>query len=226
MNSKFEIKKGYYTKKNIEGSFEFDFVTEMTLYEKSNLIVNIVNALVNSETNNYMSVQKDVLFKFYLIQVLTNIDVNYILDTASLDMTKAQAVEYQLDETEKLVNETTIYDILLANAGELIEELYRELNKALTYKTGIKEDLNNVILSVQKFLNILINHISENNFDELIQAATSIKGIAESPVTAEQIVKAFQNTEDYKGSQEIIDAKNKQIIDLKTKLANKDGTEQ
>lgn len=226
MNSKFEIKKGYYTKKNIEGSFEFDFVTEMTLYEKSNLIVNIVNALVNSETNNYMSVQKDVLFKFYLIQVLTNIDVNYILDTAALDMTKAQAVEYQLDETEKLVNETTIYDILLANAGELIEELYRELNKALTYKTGIKEDLNNVILSVQKFLNILINHISENNFDELIQAATSIKGIADSPVTAEQIVKAFQNTEDYKGSQEIIDAKNKQIIDLKTKLANKDGTEQ
>ena len=223
MSNNIESKKGYYTKNGSDETYEFEFKTDLSLYAQANLINKVINALTNDETKTYYSILKDLFFKFYLIQLFTDVDVDYILDTNDLPV--ANVFEYQISEMQKLVEETTICEILMANVGDLIENLYKELNKALTYKTGIHEDYNNIILSLQKFLNLLIGQVENTDIESLIGAAKNLSGLNGSGIGAEDIVKAFQETDDYKSSQEIIDHKNQKIIDLKEQLQQK-GTDE
>lgn len=216
MNTIFDRKKGYYTTVDVEGTTEFTFNVNTSLSGKLSIINTTMNNLVDDENGimRYHSIAKDIMFKYAVISELTDIDLSYINE----EHNKVDAIEY-------FVTNTNVFAILLANTGDLIPTLYKSLNEEITATTGVREDVNNIISSIGTLVDTTLLKVSQLDIDSISDAAKKLGGIT-GTVNENSIVNAFQQTDEYKRSQdEIIDSKNAEIRDLKSKITDDETDE-
>lgn len=176
-----EVKTGTYFKG--EESFNFDFYTDLSVAKKLKF-VNSVTSLVVDE-NGYNSVIRDLVFDFYLIDVMTTVDT-----------TDLKTSDFFLDDVEEFLDETNIVDIVEANmeAG-LLEELEKAVDLNIEYLTAIHPSpLNDALTSL---VNTLERKMNEIDLNSMMEMATKFSGMTEE-FTPENIVNAYLGSDIHK----------------------------
>lgn len=173
MNTGFEVKTGYYSTVGVEDTTPFNFNIGMSLADRAATLNFVVDTIVNDKDKTYYSILKDYVFKFAVIRHMTDIDVSYVFDKDSPD------ANHFVNQIEKIIDTTNIYEIIHANNLELMESLYKSLNDMLTYKTGVREDRNNLITTIGRVVNMIFEGINDIDEDRLSTINTLLGGISE-----------------------------------------------
>lgn len=176
-----EVKNGTYFRG--EESFNFDFYTDLSVAKKLKF-VNSVTSLVVDE-NNYNSVIRNLVFDFYLIDVMTTVDT-----------TDLKTSDFFLDDVEEFLEETNIVDIIKENMKiGLLEELDKAVNLDIEYKTGIHSSpLNDALTSL---VDTFERKINEVDLDSMMEMASKFSGMTEE-FTPENVIKAYMETDVHK----------------------------
>lgn len=173
-----EVKMGVYTKG--EETFNFNFYTDLSIAQKL-LFVNSVTDLVVDE-NRYNSVIRDLVFDFYAIDVMTDIDT-----------TEFKASPAFLDSVEQFLEETNIVDIVKANASPtLFDELNKAVDKAIEYRTGIHP--SPIADSLASLFSTIEKKAKEFDMNDMVDMAQKFAGMT-GELTPESIVDAYMNSD-------------------------------
>lgn len=172
-----EVKTGVYFKG--EESFNFNFYTTLTTTNKLIFVNSVVDLLVDGE--NYNSIIRDLLFDFYLIDIMTDIDTSELKKSKSF-----------VNDVEVFLEETNIVDIIKANAEiGLIAELNKAIDLNIEYKTGIHPNpLNEALTSLVNTLETKINEIDLDSMMEMANVFSSMTG----ELNPESIVDAYMKS--------------------------------
>ena len=176
-----EIKQGTYFRD--EDNYAFEFCTDLSVSKKAKF-VNMVVSLVVDE-NNYNSVIRDLLFDFYIIDMMTNVDMSGLKESLNF-----------LDDVEDFLLETNIVDVVKANAvPTLFDELNKAVDKAIEYKTGIHHNLLSEALS--NLISTIERKVDSIDLSKTMEMANKFSGMTEE-LTPENIVKAYLQTDIHK----------------------------
>lgn len=181
MNTQFERKTGFYSKTGIEDVIEFQFNTNISLKDKMEIIINTVESVIKDDI--YMSVAKDIFFKYFVLKNITDIDFSYIDESPE-----------KIVLIEEFISNTTAFEIIKANTGDLIDSLYRSLSHAITSRTGVKEEQNNFVASLAQLVNLIIDKVGNFDVSSVMDSVQKLSGIAEGldgNLNADNIVDAF-----------------------------------
>lgn len=179
---------GVYTYNNEE--YSFNFYNDLTSYDKLKFVNSVVSLLVDGENYNY--IVRDIIFDFFLIDVMTDFDTNGFKKSLNF-----------IDDVEGLLKETNIVDIIKANAKiGLISELNKAVDLNVEYKTHIHiNPLNEALTSL---VNTIENKIINVDFNGMKEMAELLSGMT-GELTPENIVKAYMETDMHKKNLEEID---------------------
>ena len=186
-----EMKMGVFTYNN-EAS-NFNFRTDLSVAEKLKF-VNSVTSLVVDETH-YNSVIRDIIFEFYIVDMMTDIDTKELKDSLNF-----------LDDVEDFLLSTNIVEIVKANAfPTLFDELNAAVDKSIAYLTGIyPSPLSDAFSSL---LSTLEKKINEVDLESMMGMAQKFAGMGED-FTMENLVNAYMNSDAHKKNlAEIVEAK-------------------
>lgn len=182
-----EMKNGVFTYNN--ESYNFDFKTSLSAYEKRVFVKTVVNNLVDD--SGYDVVIKDLIFDFAIIDTFTNVDTSFInaKDDDGEDIDPIIIIEHFLGETN-------IADIVKANMDDgVLDELYNAVNLNIQYITGIHTNPLNEALA--KFVINLNEKINEIDLDSMMAMAQKFAGMTEE-FTLENAVNAYMNSDIHK----------------------------
>lgn len=172
-----ETKTGAYTYNEEEHGF--NFVTALPSSMKVNFVESVTNALVTDK--NYNSIIRNIIFDFYIVVAMTDVDVRDIADNGDVD------------EIEEFVNQTNIANIVKANAEPgFIESLSDAVDINLEYRTGIQ------VVSVSKALISLLNTIEKKvpEFDmEEVMATSGMLSELSDDFSAEKLLDAYAKSD-------------------------------
>ena len=186
------MKTGVY---NYDGeSYSFDFYTDLRVAQKLKF-VNCVTDLVVAD-NRYNSVIRDLIFNFYIVDIMTDIDTKELKDSLAF-----------LNDVEDFLLSTNIVEIVKANAfPTLFDELNDAVDKSIQYLTGIHPSpLSNALASLFSTLERKINEVDLDSMMGVAQKFASMTG----ELTPESVVKAYINSDIHqKNLEEITDVKN------------------
>lgn len=200
-----EVKIGTYFKG--EESFNFNFNTDLSVANKLKFVNSVCDLVVNG--NSYNSVIKDLVFDFFIIDIMTDIDMS--------EFKKSSAF---LDDVEEFLMETNIVEIVKANAfPTLFDELNNAVDDSIEYLTGIhKNPLNNALTSL---INTFERKISEVDLENMMSVANKLNGITDD-FTIENLVNAYVKSDVHKQNlEEIKDAKGSSKKTTKKSVASK-----
>lgn len=187
-----EMKIGTYI--HGEENYTFEFYTDLSVSQKAKLVNSVVSLVVDGE--NYNSVIRDLVFDFYVVDIMTDIDYTTELK---------ESLKF-LDDVEDFLSETNIVDIVKANAfPTLFDELNNAVDKSIEYKTGIHPSpLNEALTSL---VNTLESKLNAYDMGEAMGMASKFLGMTED-FTPENIVKAYLQSDVHKKNlDEIAEAK-------------------
>ena len=174
------VMMGVYTRG--EELIDFNFGTDLSAFNKQKFVNSVVNLIVDEKT--YNSVLRDLVFDFYVINMLTDVDIDGLEEDSFVD------------SVEKFLEETNIVDIVKANAvPTLFDELNNAVDKSIEYLTGIHSSpLNEALASLVNVLEKKVNEV------DLASAMGMAKKFAEmtGKLTEEGIVNAYINSDMYK----------------------------
>ena len=103
----------------------FNFGTDLSIADKQKFVNSVVGLVVDDEY--YNSILRDLIFDFYVVEYLTDIDTAELRESASF-----------VNDVEQFLEETDIVEIVKANAfPTLFDELNDAIDKSIEYKTGI-----------------------------------------------------------------------------------------
>lgn len=175
------VKMGAYIKG--EDVIDFNFGTDLSTFDKQKFVNSVVNLIVDDK--NYNSILRDLVFDFYVIDMLTDID------TAELRQSP-----YFVNEVEQLLEETNIVDIVKANASPtLFDELNNAVDKSIEYITGIHR--NPLGEALASFVNVLEKKVNEYDMDSMMQMAQKFVGIV-GEFTPDSVVNAYLDSDTHK----------------------------
>jgi hypothetical protein len=180
-------------------SYNFDFKTSLSAYEKQMFIKSVVDNLVSDD--GYDVIIRDLIFDFVIIDVFTNIDTSFIemKDDDGNDIAPIILIEHFLEETN-------VVDIVKANMEiGLIDELNRAVDLNIQYLTGINPNpLNEAIANLVSTLEMKIGEV---DLDSMMNMAQKFAGMTEG-FTLDNIVKAYMNSDVHQNNlAEIAEAK-------------------
>lgn len=176
-----EVKMGVYTKG--EETYNFNFYTDLSVAQKF-LFVNSVADLVVDE-NHYNSVIRDIIFDFYVVDIMTNIDT-----------TEFKASPAFLDSVEQFLFETNIIDIVKTNASStLFDELNEAVDKAIEYKTGIRS--SPIADSLASLFSTIEKKVNEFDMGSMMDMVQKFVGMTDE-LTPESIMNAYMNSDVHK----------------------------
>jgi hypothetical protein len=182
-----EMKNGTFTYK--DESYNFDFKTSLSAYEKLSFVETVVGTLVSD--NNYNAIIKDLIFDFAIIEVFTNIDTSfiYIKDDDGNDINSIIPIEHFLKETE-------VVNIVKANmdAG-LLDELNHAVDLDIQYLTGIRP--NPIVESLANLISTLEKKIDKVDLDNMMGMAQKFANMTED-FTLENVVNTYINSDIHK----------------------------
>lgn len=195
-----ETKLGTYIRN--DETYNFNFSTDLSIADKARFVNSVVGLVVSDE--DYNSVIKDLVFDFYIIEFLTNIDT-----------TKFRQSPNFLDEVEEFLLETNIVEIVKANAfPTLFDELNNAVNKSIEYRTGIHT--SPIADSLASLINTLEKKVSEIDLGSAMQMVQKFAGMT-GEFTPESIVNAYMNSDLHKKNLEEIAESKKETKVEKTK---------
>lgn len=186
-----EMKMGVFTYNNEANNFNFR--TDLSVAEKLKF-VNSVTSLVVDETH-YNSVIRDIIFEFYIVDMMTDIDTKELKDSLNF-----------LNDVEDFLLSTNIVEIVKANAfPTLFDELNSAVDKSIAYRTGIHPSpLSDALASL---LSTLEKKINEVDLDNMMGMAQKFAGMGED-FTMENLVKAYMESDIHKQNvAEIVETK-------------------
>lgn len=191
-----EVKIGTYIRMNENGdeTNNFNFYTDLSAANKLNFVNSVVGVLVDE--NHYNSVIRDLIFDFYVIDIMTDIDT-----------TKLATSDTFLNDVEKFLEETNIVEIVKANANPvLFDELNNAVDKSIQYLTGIY--INPISDAVANLLSTLNKKINEVDLDSLTGMVQKFANMTED-FTLENAMNFYMNSDVHqKNLAEIIEYKN------------------
>lgn len=185
------MKTGVYTYN--DESYNFNFYTDLFIANKIKFVNSVISLVVDE--NHYNSVIRDLVFDFYIVDIMTDIDTTEFKDSLTF-----------LNDVEDFLLSTNIVEIVKANAfPTLFDELNKAVDDSIQYLTGIHTNpLNNAIASLLSTLEKKINEVDTNGMMAMAQKLVGMTG----EITPESIVNAYMNSDAHKKNlAEIIEAK-------------------
>ena len=172
-----------------EEYIDFNFGTDLTVFEKQKFVNSVVNLIVDEK--NYNSVLRDLIFDFYIVDIMTDVD-----------MTELRQSPYFVNDVEQFLEETNIVDIVKANASPtLFDELNDAIDKSIEYITGIHPSpLNEALASLVNTLEKKINGLDTDSMMDMAQKFVGITG----EFTPERVVNAYMDSDMHKKNLEEI----------------------
>ena len=186
------VKMGVYTFKGNESTF--NFYTSLSAVDK----VRFVNAVCSNVVDtNYNSIIRDLIFDFELINVFTDVDIDYIIKS-----------DAPLDLMEELVEETKIVAIIKANAKDgVIEELNKAVDDNIAYLTGIHK--NPIVEGLSNLLNTIEKKLADIDTSEMMKAAQMITSMT-GELSTDNMLDSYAKSDMFKN-------KYKEILAIKEK---------
>lgn len=184
-----ENKNGVFTYK--DESYEFNFKTSLSAYEKMLFVKTVVSNLVDS--NGYDSVIRDLIFNFTIVELFTNVDTSFInmKDDNGDDIHPVVIVEHFLEESN-------IVDIVKANMESgLIAELNHAIDLDIQYLTGIH--LNPLNEALASLLSTIENKVGEVDLDSMMDMAKKLSSVTDD-FTIDNLVKAYMDSDVHKAN--------------------------
>ena len=181
------VKMGAYIKG--EDIIDFNFGTDLSIFDKQKFVNSVVGLVVDDK--NYNSILRDLVFDFYVIDMLTDIDTTELRQSPNF-----------VNEVEQLLEETNIVHIVKANASPtLFDELNNAIDKSIEYITGIHR--NPLGEALASFVNVLEKKVNEYDMDSMMQMAQKFAGIV-GEFTPNSIVNAYLDSDTHKKNLEEI----------------------
>lgn len=175
------MKMGTYTYNG--ESINFNFYTDLSIANKMKFVNSVVSLVVDDD--NYNSVIRDLVFDFYVIDMMTDIDT-----------TEFKKSETFLDDVENFLLSTNIVEIIKENAfPTLFGELNDAVDKSIAYRTGIHPSpLSNAIASL---LTTIEEKIDGIDLESMTKMAEKFAGMKDE-FSMENLVKAYMNSDVHK----------------------------
>lgn len=194
-----EKKIGVFTYK--DESYDFDFKTSLSAYEKLIFVKTVVDTIVNY--NSYDVIVRDLIFDFTIIEIFTNVDTSFInmKDEEGNDINPIIPIEHFLEESN-------IIDIVKVNIEDgLIDELNNAIDLNIQYLTGIcPNPLNNSLVDLISTIKAKVDNIDLEGMMDMAQKFSTMT----EDFTIENLVKAYMNSDIHqKNLIEIEEAKKK-----------------
>lgn len=185
-----------------EESHSFNFYTDLTVAQKLTFVNSVVDLVVDEE--HYNSVIRDLIFGFYVIDIMTDINTTEFKDSLNF-----------LNDVEDFLLSTNIVEIVKANAfPTLFDELNDAVDKSISYRTGIHPSPLSDALS--SLISTLEKKINEVDMNEMMGMATKLASMTDD-FTIDNLVNAYMNSDIHKKNLDEIaevkkDKKDKAII--------------
>lgn len=184
-----EIKTGTFDYN--EESYNFEFKTSLSAYDKMIFVRTVVGNLVDD--SSYDAIIKDLIFDFTVIGMFTNIDTSFInmKDDDGKDINPIIIIEHFL-------NETSVVDIVKENMEDgLFEELNRAVDMNIQYITGVNPNpLNDSVTKLVSTIDKKINEIDLDSMMDMVQKFVGMTG----ELTPESIINAYINSDVHKNN--------------------------
>lgn len=176
-----EMKTGTYFYN--DESYGFNFRTNLSVAEKLRFVNSVVDLVVDE--TRYNSVIRDLIFEFYIVDIMTDIDTKELKDSLAF-----------LNDVEDFLLSTNIVEIVKANAfPTLFDELNDAVDKSIQYLTGIHPSpLSNALSSLLSTLEKKINEVDLDSMMGMAQKFASMTG----EFTPDSIVNAYMNSDMHK----------------------------
>lgn len=182
---------------------EYYYSTTASYSEQIVFVNTVSNAVVNE---SYMPLLEDVMFRYALVALFTNIDVNAFNTDDKLDIDLFEEFDKETKVSEDLMN-LIDYDLIVS--------LKDSVNTNIIYKTGINKD------SVSNAVAILLNSLTERikSWDGINETVIR-EFISKFDMNSVQknIVTEYLKSDEYAdNTRKVISEKDKQIKELKKK---------
>lgn len=195
-------------------TYNFKFATTLHIADKVKFVDSVIGLVVDE--NHYNSIIRDLIFDFYLIDIMTDIETDNFKESDSF-----------LIDIEEFLSSTNIVKIVKANmSSTLLDELNIAVDKSIEYITGIHPSpISDALASL---LFTLEKKVNEIDLDSMAGMAQKFVGMTED-FTLENIVSTYMNSDIHKKNlAEIAVAKNQRTefvkdIDRVIKLASKEN---
>lgn len=180
-------KMGTYIRSTINGdeTFNFKFYINLSSADKLKFVNSVVDLLVDEE--HYNSVIRDIIFNFYVIDIMTDIDTSDFKKSSNF-----------IDDVEEFLISTNIVEIVEANAfPTLFDNLNKAVDKSIEYRTGIHPSpLNEALASL---LSTLEKKINEVDLNSMMGMASKLAGMTDE-LTIDNLVNAYMNSDIHKNN--------------------------
>lgn len=175
------MKTGTYTYN--DESYNFDFYTDLSAANKLKFVNSVVSILVDE--NHYNSVIRDLVFDFYIVDIMTDIDTIEFKQSPNF-----------LNDVEQFLNETNIVEVVKANAFfSLFDELNAAVDKSIQYLTGIHPSpIADSIASLLSTLEKKVNEIDLGSAMDMVQKFANMT----DKLTPDSVVNAYINSDIHK----------------------------
>lgn len=180
-------------------SYNFEFATNLSAYDKTLFVRTVVDTLVDDTT--YDSIIRDMIFDFAIIMRFTDIDTSFI-NAVDDDNNKIPSIIL----IEQFLDETNVVDIVKANMEiGLLEQLNEAVDKSIEYRTGIHPSpINDALASLIKTFEKKIDGVDT---ESMMKMAEKFVGMTDN-LTINDVVNAYMNSDLHKKNlEEIADSK-------------------
>ena len=186
-----------------EKTIDFNFGTDLSIADKQRFVNSVVGLVVNDKNKTYNSMIRDLMFDFYVVDFLTNVDTTEIKDSS-----------FFVKDVEQFLEETNIVDIVKANAAPtLFDELNNAVDKSIEYITGIHPSpLNEALASLVSTLEKKVNEFDMGSMMAMAQKFANITG----ELAPQTVVDAYIHSDLHKKNLEEIaesKAQNAEIVE-------------
>lgn len=171
-------------------SYNFEFVTSLSIKEKITFVNTVVNTVVD---DNYNSLLRSIMFDFMIVKTFTDIDTSFL----KVEDEYGNIIT-DIDLLEKFLDETNIVEIVKANMEfGLLEELNNTVDKAIEYRTGIHPSpLNDALASL---LSTLERKVEEIDLGSAMSMARKFASMTEE-LNMDNVVAAYMDSDTHKNN--------------------------
>lgn len=179
------VKNGKYIHVGVDGDISFSYFTSPTAWQKAQFVTSVADMLVTDE--HYHHVLKDIIFKFMLIDMFTDVDTSGVKDASN-------SIVY----IEDFIAETNIIEVIVPDMEDgLIEELLDAVDKDIEYRTGIRT--NRIEDGLTSILNTIEEKIAGFDLSGMMDAARALSGISDQ-ITPDKMLEAYAKTDMFKAN--------------------------
>ena len=180
---------------NGDGSYNFNFYTDLPVAKKLKFVDSVVNLLVDD--NHYNYVIRDLVFDFYIVDIFSDYDTSELKKSS-----------FFVNDVEQFLENTNIVDIIKVNMEVgLLEELNTAIDKSIEYLTGIHPNpLNEALASL---LSTLEKKINEVDLDSMMGMAQKFASMTDD-FTMENAIKTYMESDYHKKNLAEIEESKKQ----------------